>query len=425
MLRYFRNIFDTLFNKNLSFRIRVFNVIGLTGIVLSISSAVNAAVSKNPVLSVASIVAAVVASIMIYLFTFTRFRLPIKIITVTIVFCTIFPLMFFEVGNYGMIIFVLGILFSSVLFEKKTNAVLVCVALMIYYSGFIVVSHFPPFYYDAPDLEEIRMQLITFILVSGAVAITVIWLVDAYERQADELKILNDNKVEFLSNFSHELKTPLTSISGFAQLGKRISLLGDPSSPKDVLQIQTSFTRIYRASEHLKRMSRQLLEITMIEQGVIDVTPAPCVFSDLAEQVLAQFEAMSDNHNNELVAEKTDNLPLIYADPDKLLQVLFNLVKNSDRNTENGKITLSAFISEPDGKAVIHVKDTGMGIPAELIPFLFKKYPQTIVGGIKTDHGLGLYICKTYINAMGGEISLLSTSSEGSEFIISLPVVQA
>jgi signal transduction histidine kinase len=422
MIRFISNILGSIFSKDLSFRIRVFNVIGLTGIVLSFSSALNAALSKNAVLVIASLGAAVISAIMMYIYTFTKFRLPIKIITVTLVFCTIFPLMFFEVGSYGMIIFVLGVLFSSVLFEKKKNAVLVCIALMIYYSFFIIMAHFPPASHTAPDLAEIRMQLMTFVLVSGAVSITVIWLVDAYEKQAIELKIQSDNKVEFLSNFSHELKTPLTSISGFAQLGERISQTDEPYTQKDILQIQTSFSRIYRASEHLKRMSKQLLEVTMIEQGVIETNPAPCVFADLAEQVKGHFESLSENHQNELIIEIEENTPIIIADPDKLLQVLFNLVKNADRHSENGKITIfaSALKGKP-GKAQIRVKDTGTGITPELIPLLFSKYPQTIIGGTKTDHGLGLYICKTYITAMGGEISLTKTSSEGSEFMLVLP----
>jgi signal transduction histidine kinase len=424
MILKIKNFFAKFFGSTLPFRVRVFNVIGMTGIILSISSAINGALSSNAVLVLASCGAAVVAAVMIYVFTFTRFRLPIKIITVTVVFCTIFPFMFFEVGDYGMIIFILGVLFSSVLFEKKKNAVLICIALMIYYSGFIVLAHFPPVSYDTPDTAEIRMQLMTFILVSGAVAITVIWLVGTYERQAAELKTLNANKVDFLSNFSHELKTPLTSISGFAQLGERISLTGDKDSEKDVMQIQTCFTRIIRAAEHLKRMSTQLLEVTMIEQGGTSVGLAPCVFDNLAEQVKGHFDNVNENRGNVLITEKSGYIPLISADPDKLLQVLFNLVKNADRHTENGTITLSVHPSRIDMNRVeICVRDTGSGIPAELKPFLFRKYPQTEIGGIKTDHGMGLYICKTYITAMGGKISLARTSGEGSEFMISLPVI--
>jgi signal transduction histidine kinase len=421
MLRLLRNNFNKFFSKNLSFRVHVFNVIGLTGVILSISSAVNAVMSRNPVLVAASLAAAVVAVIMMYIFTFTRFRLPIKIITVTVVFCTIFPLMFFEVGTYGMVIFFLGIIFSSVLFEKKKNAVLICIAMMIYYSGFIIIAHFPPISYDAVDFAEIRMQLITFLLVSGALAVTIIWLVGAYEEQAAELKKLNAGKVEFLSVFSHELKTPLTSISGFAQLGERISLTGDLSSQKDTVQIQTCFTRIYRAAEHLKRMSKQLLEVTMIDQGVITVELAPCVFTDLAEQVKAQFMTLNEDRNNELIIDQTNNLAPICADPDKLLQVFFNLIKNASRHTENGQITVLA--ESDNGRVKISVKDTGTGIPKELIPFLFKKYPQTEVSGVKTDHGMGLFICKAYITAMGGEICLAKTSDKGSEFTIALPFV--
>jgi signal transduction histidine kinase len=262
------------------------------------------------------------------------------------------------------------------------------------------------------------MQLMTFLLVSGAVAATVIWLVDAYEKQAEMLKKHNDEKVEFFSIFSHEINTPLTAINGFAQFGERISTDGN-FSEKDITQIQTSFARIYRASEHLKRMSRQLLEVTMIDQGIIRVNLAPCDFSDIIEQVQTQFEA--GEHGNELVITKTENLPLFCADPDKFIQVFLNLIQNADKHTENGKIFIWA-VSEGDN-LLIHVKDTGTGIQEELIPHLFKKYPQTIIGGIKTDHGLGLYICKVYVNAMRGEISLVKTSKEGTEFMISLPTI--
>jgi K+-sensing histidine kinase KdpD len=112
---------------------------------------------------------------------------------------------------------------------------------------------------------------------------------------------------------------------------------------------------------------------------------------------------------------------MINADPDKLLQVLINLVKNADRHTENGTITISAESQKDSVK--IFIADTGIGIKKELVPLLFKKYPQTEIGGIKTDHGMGLYICKTFITAMGGEISLVKTSGKGSEFMVSLPVL--
>ncbi|MDR0974184.1 MAG: HAMP domain-containing histidine kinase [Ruminococcus sp.] len=420
MLSYLKNIITKFFDKELSFRIRVFNVIGLTGVIVSIASAVNAAFSNNPVLVFASAAAAVVAVIMMYIFTFTKYRLPIKIITVTVIFCTVFPMIFFEVGDYGMIIFVLGILFSSVLFEKRKNAILICLALLLYYSVIIVIEHIPPFSNDKPDFAEIRMQIMTFILNSGAIAITVIWLIDAYERQAEKLQIMNKNKIEFLSNFSHELKTPLTSISGYAQFGENIIKTTENFTEKDINQIRNSFAKISRSASYLDRMSTQLLEITMIEQGVVVINPAPCVFRDIAERIRGQFDTLSNDSENTLEVLEIGDLPIINTDPDKVIQVLFNLIKNANRHTKNGVVTLSA--KREDDRVIITVADTGSGIPNELIPLLFKKYPQTIIGEIKTEHGIGLYICKTYINAMGGEISLSKTSEAGSEFLFSLPI---
>jgi signal transduction histidine kinase len=414
-------MFSRFFNEGLAFRVRVYNVIALTGMVLSLMSAVNGAFSGNLVVVFSSLVAAAVAVLTMCMFTFTKYRLPIKIITVTVVFCAVFPLMFFEVGAFGMIIFVLGVLFSSVLFEKKKNAVLICIALVLYYSGMIIFSHFPPFSYNKFNFNTLRLELITFFLVSSAIAITVIWLVDAYEREAEKLRILNENKVEFLSNFSHELKTPLTSVKGFAQYGQSILISPSDDPEDDKAEIVKSFESIMHSAEHLDRMGTQLLNVTMIEQGIIGVHLAPCSFEDIVRRISRELET-SDRGSNTLKFEYKTDLSIIKADPDKLIQVLLNLMKNSARHTENGVITLSA--EAKDDHVNIYVSDTGSGIPAELIPYLFKKYPQTEISGIKTDHGLGLFICKSYICAMGGEIALAKTSSEGTRFVVSLPIAE-
>jgi signal transduction histidine kinase len=421
-------LFGAFYGEHLSFRVKVFNVIGVTGIGLSLMSAVNGILSLNPVLIISSFVAAIAALALICIFTFTSFKLSVKIITVTVVFCTVFPLLFFEVGSFGMIIFVLGVLFSSVLFEKKKNAALICIALVLYYSIIIVIAHFPPFSYGELNALSLREQLITFVLVSAAISITVTWLVDAYEREAEKLRVINAEKIEFLSNFSHELKTPLTSIKGFAQYGQTIIQNPSDDISEDKSETLKSFESIISSAEHLDRMGTQLLDITMMEQGIISVNPSPCSFSDIAEQIRCNFSTSSTSKNTLEVRSETE-IPLIKADPDKLIQVLYNLIKNANKHTENGVITLSAIkTATPQTSAnantvKISVKDTGSGIPAELLPFLFKKYPQTEISGIKTDHGMGLFISKMYIEAMDGEIHLENTSEKGSEFVFTLPVI--
>jgi signal transduction histidine kinase len=423
-------LFSAFYGEHLSFRVKIFNVIGVTGIGLSLMSAVNGILSLNPVLIISSFVAAIAALALICIFTFTSFKLSVKIITVTVVFCTVFPLLFFEVGSFGMIIFVLGVLFSSVLFERKKNAAIICIALVLYYSAIIVIAHFPPFSYEELNALSLREQLITFVLVCAAISITVTWLVDAYEREAKKLRVINEEKIEFLSNFSHELKTPLTSIKGFAQYGQTIILNPSDDLNDDKAETLKSFESIISSAEHLDRMGTQLLDTTMIEQGIIRVNLAPCSFFDIAERVRCNFSTSSTSKNTLEVRSET-KIPIIKADPDKLIQVLYNLIKNANKHTENGVITLSATfnLGTPQtpgngGLVKISVKDTGSGIPDELLPFLFKKYPQTEVSGIKTDHGMGLFISKTYIEAMGGEIHLEKTSDAGSEFVITLPVME-
>jgi signal transduction histidine kinase len=420
-----RKVFSRFFAKALPFRTRTFNILALTGIGLSVLSAVNGALSAEAIIVIASVAAAVLSAVLMCLFTFTKYHLPVKIVTVTVIFGTIFPFLFFHQGEtpgYGVIIFALGVVFSSLLFEKKRNAIAITIALTLYYSFFIIISFFPPFHYGEVEGAVLREILLSFYANCIAISATVIWLIDAYEREAEKLRIQSEEKVEFLSTFSHELKTPLTSIKGFAQYGASVMESPSDDPADDKAEILGSFESIKHAAERLDRMGTQLLDVTMIEQGIIGVNLAPCNFNDIAEQICGEFEKLSRSENT-LHAQKISGLPILKADPDKLVQVLLNLIKNANKHTENGVITLTA---KAEGERVsITVADTGSGIAEEMIPYLFKKFPQATIGGIQTDHGLGLYICKSYVTAMGGEISLANTSGEGTRFVVSLPVVEA
>jgi signal transduction histidine kinase len=419
-----RRVFSLFFAKSLPFRTLTFNILALTGIGLSIRSALKGVLSAEAIVVIASAAAAILSAVLMWMFTFTRFHLPVKIVTVTVIFGTIFPFLFFHQGEtpgYGVVIFALGVVFSSLLFEKKRNAIAITIALTLYYSFFIIISFFPPFHYGEVEGVILLENLLSFFANCIAISATVIWLIDAYEREAEKLRILNEEKVEFLSTFSHELKTPLTSIKGFAQYGASILEIPSDDPEDDKEQVRSSFESIIGAAERLDRMGTQLLDVTMIEQGIIGVNLSPCDFRDIAQQIRGEFEKLSRSKNT-LHVQEISGLPLIKADPDKLVQVLLNLIKNANKYTENGVITLSA---KAEGTHVnISVADTGSGIPEELIPYLFRKFPQATIGGVKTDHGLGLYICKSYITAMGGEISLANTSGEGTRFVVSLPIMK-
>jgi signal transduction histidine kinase len=419
-----RKILLRYFDKSLPFRVRTFNILALTGMGLSALSTINGILSAEVVVVIASAAAGLLSAVLMWLFTFTRLQLLVKIVTVTVIFGTIFPFIYFHQGEipaYGVIIFALGVLFSSLLFEKKRNAILITIALTLYDSFFIILSFFPPFHNGEVDVSILREVLISFYVNCIAISATVIWLIDAYERDAEKLRIQSEEKVEFLSTFSHELKTPLTSIKGFAQYGASVMKNPSDDPADDKAEILGSFESIKNAAERLDRMGTQLLDVTMIEQGIIGVNLAPCNFNDIAMQIRGDFEKQSQSNNTLHVQENT-SLPIIKADPDKLVQVLLNLIKNANKHTENGVITLTA---EPEEKHVnIAVSDTGSGIPEELIPYLFKKFPQAEIGGMKTDHGLGLYICKSYMTAMGGEIALANTSGEGTRFVVTLPVLE-
>ncbi|MDR0964804.1 MAG: hypothetical protein LBM60_09330 [Clostridium sp.] len=403
---------------------RTFNILALTGIGLSIISTINGIMSKEAILVIASLAAGVLAAILMCLFTFTHFQLPVKIVTITLIFGIIFPFIFYNQGKtsgFGVLIFALGVVFTSLLIEKRRNAIAITILLTIYYSLFIIHSFFPPFQYGEIDYAILRETLINFYVYCIAISATVIWLIDAYEREAEKLRILNEKKIEFLSTFSHELKTPLTSIQGFAQYAFDVIEHPSDDPADDQAQVQSSFESIKQSAEWLNRMSTQLLAVTLIEQGIVNIDLAPCDIKDIAIRISSEFEQINHSENR-LHVIFPENTPILKADPDKLVQVLLNLMINANKYTENGSITLTAKVCTDEVQ--IDVTDTGSGIPKELIPYLFHKFPQAEIEGVKADHGLGLYICKNYMAAMGGKIHLSKTSDEGTQFVLTVPILQ-
>lgn len=224
----------------------------------------------------------------------------------------------------------------------------------------------------------------------------------------ETLEKLDRLKTDFMHNIAHEMKTPLTVMSGYAQLTEK-------QIEKNVVNDETlsNLETISSEAQRLSDMVTKLLSVSHNEVTAMELSrfAARDVLSDAA----AVCRPILAKHGNRLVT-RADNCPDIIANREMLLQVLINLAVNSGKHTENGTVTFSAEKSaDGDNFAVFTVSDTGTGISREALAHLFDK-------GYSTDggNGLGLYICRDIIESTGGEITA-DSSENGAVFRFTVP----
>jgi signal transduction histidine kinase len=232
-------------------------------------------------------------------------------------------------------------------------------------------------------------------------------------REAQEAIRVRD---EFLSVAAHELKTPTTSLRGFAQLlARRV----EANRPLDVAQVRRMVETIDRQSGRLTRLITQLLEVSRIQGGRLTLDRAPTDLAPLVRRVVQEIETAAPFHT--FVLEIFEPL-LADLDPLRIEHVLINLLDNAVRYSARGStVTVYAGKLEP-GRAMLHITDEGPGINPELRDRIFQRFFQTRtthMGGI----GLGLYASRQIVELHGGTLELESPPQGGSRFVVTLPLL--
>ncbi len=256
------------------------------------------------------------------------------------------------------------------------------------------------------------------------------WLVDigklkAAESEMREAKELAEKaskaKSAFLANMSHEIRTPMNAILGFSQLLLHDSRVAAPQKK----HLET----INRSGEHLLALINDILDMSKIEAGRVELKPAPLDLSTLLHDLDTMFRIRTDTKGLRLAVIKESGLPqCCVADKGKLLQVLINLMGNAVKFTSKGGVVLRASLEHGGTqKLLFEVEDTGIGIPGEMTEKLFQPFVQVHGDrhtGPVTGTGLGLAISREIAILMGGEISVSSRAGKGSVFRFSIPFVE-
>jgi two-component system OmpR family sensor kinase len=232
----------------------------------------------------------------------------------------------------------------------------------------------------------------------------------AFNQMAEELAQAREAERLFLLSVSHELKTPLALIRGHGE-----ALLDG------VVAVPKAAGIVVAEAKRLERLVRDLLDLARLNQHTFTVTPEPVDLAELVHEARGRHEAEARRVGVSLVTETPAPAPAI-ADPDRILQVLSNLIENALRSTPaSGVVTVT---SEPGGLAVA---DTGPGLAPEELPraferfFLYNRHPANRAVGT----GLGLAIVKELTEAMQGTITVQAAPGEGTRFVIRIPEVPA
>jgi len=241
----------------------------------------------------------------------------------------------------------------------------------------------------------------------------------AYERlaeTAEELREIDRFKTQFLANMSHELRTPLNSIIGFSRV-----MLKGIDGPLTELQ-SADLQSIHNSGQHLLSLINSILDMSKIEAGKMELAIEKLSLLPVLDAVLDTTKALIKDKPVALRAMYPDDLPTVWADAQRVRQVLLNLLSNAAKFTDKGEITLRAEVGSDF--VTIRVADTGIGIEPEAQDRLFIPFQQ--VDGSTTRRaggtGLGLAISRSFVDMHGGEIWVESEPGQGATFAFTLPI---
>lgn len=232
----------------------------------------------------------------------------------------------------------------------------------------------------------------------------------------DQAERSNTAKSQFLRNMTHELRTPLNGILGYTQLLKKSN---------DPIERQKGLDIIQRSGNHLLSLINDILDLSKIEAGKLDLDHEPFHLDGLLSSLIDTFKLQASKQGIQIVYQSVGKIPeLVYGDAKRLRQVIFNLMGNAIKFTQEGVVSLTVQSTSND-KIRFDICDSGIGIASENLSKIFQSFEQVVnPADMQSGTGLGLSISQKLVTMMGGELNVTSILGKGSNFWleISLPV---
>jgi len=238
------------------------------------------------------------------------------------------------------------------------------------------------------------------------------------DEKAVHLRRADEMKTRFLSNMSHEFRTPLNSVR--ALCGMLLAKIDGPLAPEQETQVKF----IAKATDDLSELVNDLLDLAKIEAGKIEIRPADFEVAELFSALRGMLRPLLVTDTVELEFDDPDGIPPMFTDESKVSQILRNFISNALKFTERGSVRVSAKLAPEGDSVVFAVADTGIGIALEDREMIFEEFtqvPSALQRRVKGT-GLGLPLCRKLAMLLGGDVSLESEPGKGSTFYARMPV---
>jgi signal transduction histidine kinase len=263
-----------------------------------------------------------------------------------------------------------------------------------------------------------QISMVSTFADQAAIAIENVRLFDEIQEKNRQLQMASENKSQFVSSMSHELRTPLNAIIGLTEMMVTNAARFGTEKAMEPLQ------RVNRAGTHLLGLINQVLDLSKIEAGKLELNPQTVKLAPLLEEVIGTARQLAEQNKNRLVVEAKEDLGALTVDPMRLRQILLNLLSNACKFTKEGEIKLRVRrLRNARDWIEMAVADSGVGMTPEQQAKLFEEFTQADrttaqrFGGT----GLGLAITRKLARMMGGDVTVTSEPGKGSVFTVRLP----
>jgi signal transduction histidine kinase/CheY-like chemotaxis protein len=245
----------------------------------------------------------------------------------------------------------------------------------------------------------------------------VVALYSELDERAEQLRHASELKTKFLSNMSHEFRTPLNSVLALSRL--LLDRIDGELTPEQERQVGY----IRRSAESLLELVNDLLDLAKVEAGKVDIRPTAFTVGELFGGLRGALRPLLTSEAVDLIFEIPDRVPNLFTDEGKVTQILRNLISNALKFTERGEVRVSAFFDADKERVKLSVRDTGIGIAPQDQARIFEEFSQveTKIQKRVKGTGLGLPLSRSLAELLGGELTIESVPGQGSVFTLSIP----